>query len=192
MSLDMARTFQDDVHVISIEPQPALSHIIAVSAALNEFSNLKVFDTMVGQSDGEAELYVGPHAIIASARPREKHSTRIARPVVTIDALLQSDQVMAPHVIKMDIEGGELSALLGAKNAISTHKPHIIFESDHQNMKRFGYERKDVLQLLSEYASYKFYFIDLDGSLIRVEASNLNAPYQDILATMRPDAHLGK
>jgi FkbM family methyltransferase len=191
MSIEMARKFQDEVHVFSFEPQPVLSHIIAVSAALNDFSNVKVFETMLGDVDGEAELYVGSHAIHASARPREKHSKRVTRCVVTIDSLVQTAQVMAPHVIKMDIEGGELSALLGAKDVISTHKPHIIFETD-ENMIRFGYERKDILQLLSECAPYEFYFIDKNGSLIPVGPFNLNAPYSDILATIRARTHLAK
>jgi hypothetical protein len=139
---------------------------------------------MLGQVEGEAELFVGSHAIHASAKPREKNSARVARRVFTIDSLVRNNQVPAPDVIKMDIEGGELSALLGAKAVIATHKPHIVFESD-ENMKRFGYERKDVLELLSACAAYEFYFIENNGSLVPVVTSNLNAPYSDILATVR-------
>ena len=115
ISIDIAHAFEDKVHVFSFEPQPKLSHAIAVSAALNGFSNVNVFDVMIGEASGRTNLYIGSHAIHASARPRERHSSSVSRRVVTIDSLVESDQVMVPDLIKMDIEGGEMAALLGGK-----------------------------------------------------------------------------
>jgi len=184
MSIEMAKRFQGRVQVYSFEPQPVLSRAIAISAFVNRFGSLTVYDVMLGEMDGETELFVGSHGIHASARPRENRSRRIARRVVAIDSLMQSGEVMPPNVIKMDIEGGELSALRGARLLISKHKPHIVFEAD-ENMKRFGYEREDVLRFLAACASYNFYFIQQNGALIPLTSSNLNAPYSDILATTR-------
>lgn len=181
MSIEMACRFHDDLHVSAFEPQPALSKNIFISAALNNFRHVNVFDVMLGSADGEAMLYVGSHAIHASAIPRERSSTHVRRQITTIDHLMESGNITAPHVIKMDIEGGELAALSGAQRMISKYKPHIVFESD-DNMIRFGYQRKDVLQQLSEYAPYEFYFIAENCALIPIHSSNIDAPYSDILA----------
>ncbi|HEY3855119.1 MAG TPA: FkbM family methyltransferase [Verrucomicrobiae bacterium] len=186
MSIDIAQRFQGDVHVLAFEPLPALSRIIAISAALNDFRNITAYDIMMGDQNGETNLYVGSHAIHASAKPREQHCVEIVRRVITIDSLVRDEHISPPSLIKMDIEGGELCALSGARETISNHKPDIVFESD-ENMERFGYKRKDLLQLLSECADYEFYFIDNSGALIPVEGSNLSAQYSDILATVQKD-----
>src|SRR5882724_8541385 len=40
MSLEVAKRFGDQVRIFSFEPQPSLAHTLAISARLNNFSNL--------------------------------------------------------------------------------------------------------------------------------------------------------
>jgi FkbM family methyltransferase len=182
MSIEMAKVFEDQVQIISFEPQPSLAHVIALSSKLNRFNNLYVFDSMIGERLGEADLYVGSHSIHASAVARELHSKHLKRTVVTLDFMVDTGCISPPSVIKMDIEGGELSALSGARKTIALYRPHIIFESD-VNMERFGYSRLDVIELIKGIAPYDFFFISgKKCELIKLKEENLSLQYNDILA----------
>ncbi len=182
MSIEIATIFKDQVEIISFEPQPLLAHAIALSSKLNEFNNLYVFDLMLGEKRGEADLYIGSHSIHASAVAREKHSVRIKRPVATVDFMVETGCIPPPNVIKLDIEGGELSALSGARKTIASYRPHIIFESD-ENMERFGYSRKDIMDQIKRMGPYDFFFISgINCEIIEFKEENSSLRYSDILA----------
>ncbi len=65
----------------------------------------------------------------------------------TLDTLL--GDVAAIDLLKLDIEGSELPALLGGGEAIKKIKA-IYFESAERSFTRFGYELKDVVDFLKE------------------------------------------
>ena len=44
---------------------------------------------------------------------------------VSLDELFAQGEIPKPHIIKMDIEGGEHRALLGAKNLLASARPTI-------------------------------------------------------------------
>lgn len=185
MSVEMAKLYEGQVTIISFEPQPLLAHAIAVSSKLNDFDKVYVFDVMVGARQGEADLYIGSHSIHASSVAREKNSKRLKRQVVTVDSMVAAGCIPPPGTVKIDIEGGELSALLGARNTIARHHPCIIFESD-TNMDRFEYSRKDIIELINQIAPYNFFFITgTECSLLRLNNENLSLDYTDILAMPR-------
>lgn len=185
MSIEMAKIFDGQVEIISFEPQPSLAHVIALSSKLNGFDKISVFDVMLGDQPGEADLYVGSHSIHASSVAREKHSKCIKRQVATVDSLVEAGCIPPPDTIKIDIEGGELSALAGAKKTIASHRPSIIFESD-ENMERFGYSRKDIIDSINRMAPYDFFFITgKECKLLEITEEKLSLNYSDILAKPR-------
>jgi len=181
ISLEMANLFQHST-VISFEPQPSLAECIAVSCKLNSLKNINVFDVMVGESWGEADLFIGSHSIHASAVAREEKSNRIKRVVVSVDDLMENKVIPPPDLIKLDIEGGELAALLGAGKTIGRYQPTIIFETD-DNMTRFHYTRQDILDAILEMGTYEFFFLSVENSeLIPLSAENKSLDYSDIVA----------
>jgi FkbM family methyltransferase len=183
MSIEMANIFHDDIAVVAFEPLPALSRSIALSARLNKFQRVMVFDVMVGDREGEAELYVGSHSIHSSAIPREKRSKAIARTVTTIDRMVAAGAIPPPNVIKIDVEGGELAAFKGAEKTIRAYRPHIVFESD-MNMDRFGYTRRELIELLTSFCQYQFFLIpETGGALVPIShAGTRDVEIRDLLA----------
>jgi FkbM family methyltransferase len=71
--------------------------------------------------------------------------------VVTLDSL----EVDAPTLVKMDVEGFELNALIGAKETLtSTKNIHLCIEiHTEETLKNSGfpYSRENILSLLSDY-----------------------------------------
>jgi len=72
---------------------------------------------------------------------------------VSLDHLVFSEGLLAPHLIKMDIEGAEYAALLGATRVLKECRPKFIIEVHSQQLET------DCKQLL-ESAGYKVTIID--------------------------------
>lgn len=185
ISIELERAFDGNLTALAFEPQPELSRIVLLSAKINGYERVRVFEAMLGDHEGTAHLFVGSHTIHASAVARETGSRRIERQLVTLDRFAGQEDLPEPDLIKIDIEGGELSALRGGADLIRRSQPHIVFESD-ENMARFGYTRPDLLAFLASLAEYEFFYIEQNSAkLIPVTDANLDHPHFDILARSR-------
>ena len=87
--------------------------------------------------------------------------------VISLDSLLSSDpDTLAvaglaeppppPGLIKIDIEGAELSALEGMGHTLSTHAPFIVCEYSVDNTANAGYSREEILRFLNHHG-YSMY-----------------------------------
>lgn len=178
MTIEMAQRNRT-ARVIAFEPQTRLARTVALSAAANGFERVSVFDLVIGDSEGEQDLYLTAYSIHASVIPRSDKWMRVRKRRESIDGLVGQGTIPPPDVIKIDIEGGELAAISGAVATIRTHKPHVVFEAD-ENLERFHYTLADVVELLASLTSYRFYRIEGTGSLI--ELTGQNREYGDFLA----------
>ena len=169
-SIEMAHVFADAITVVAVEPQPALSRATALSASLNRFNNIKVFEVMLGEQEGWAELFIGSHATQASAIALEKNSRVLQCRITTIDHMLQSHLIPPPTTIKLDIEGSELAALRGAERTLRKHLPAIIYECEVVNTSRFGYSGKEIIEFLKGVGYDEFKSITEDGTLVPLAA----------------------
>jgi FkbM family methyltransferase len=183
ISIEVASMLDSKGAVIAFEPQPELAGNIANSARLNGFDSVHVFRVMLGDHAGNASLHVGSHSIHASAIARETGSRQLTCTMTTLDDLVDRGTIRPPTVIKIDVEGAELAALSGARRTITKHRPHIIFESD-ENMDRYGYRRKNVLDLLSSLGPYEYAFITATKERIPLNAGNMETrEHADVLAS---------
>lgn len=170
ISIEMAAQ-QRGGRVIAFEPQPDLAENVAISAKLNGFDHLDVYQVMLGDMPGQSALYVGSHSVHASALAREAGSKKLACLMTTLDEMVGAGMIPPPNAIKIDVEGAELTVFKGAEKTIREHRPHIIFESD-ANMDRYGYGRKDILGFLSSCCAYDFFFVTATRERIPVTPAN--------------------
>ena len=166
MSIEMATVFNGRLKCVAFEPQPDLARCVAISAAINGLSdNVTVFELMLGDSPREETLMLTSHSVHASANAIEAGGTALQRQMITIDELVASGDAPPPDVMKLDIEGGELNAMQGARNVIRKNCPHIVFEIN-SCADRFGYTRQDVFNLLLSLGEYEFFEISPDATLL--------------------------
>jgi FkbM family methyltransferase len=114
--------------VIAFEPLPRNVTLLRRHMALNEIHNVDVRDTAVSDTAGSAAFTDG----VGPATGRLDRAGALHVTTVTLDESVYSYGMAPADVIKMDIEGGELRALRGAKRLLADRRP-VVFLSTHGN-----------------------------------------------------------
>ena len=82
-------------------------------------------------------------------------------------------ETVAPALLKIDVEGGELEVMKGALETICRHRPIIVFEHGKPSAAAYGTKPTDVYDLLVTQASLRIYDLDGVGPITRDEFSEL-------------------
>jgi len=186
-----------DSRVFSFEPFPESFHMLEQVA--DNFENSRVFPLAMAEHEGERDFYINTHFHATnSLLPRPASGQRyypeeavledkITVKVDTIDHFSQQENIEQIDVLKMDIQGGELAALHGAKLVLETQSvklvvtevmfvPHYeggaLFDEIHDFLKKCGY---------SLYGMYEQTFAE-NGQLRFADAIFINQKMRDSLA----------
>lgn len=124
--------------VIALEPLPTLANQFLGSIEKNNFKNIEIVRLGAGSETGETEVYVdvtqsGYTSILSHLEDmpnlRKDLTHQLEKHIIKIDTL---DHILKDKeridFIKMDIEGYEYYAFLGALKTLKKHKPKIILE----------------------------------------------------------------
>jgi FkbM family methyltransferase len=150
-------------HVISIEAAPPHVEAIRKNILLNGMTNISLIEVAVADSVGEAMLSL----------PQGDNLGMFTLGAVTGDqsyrvTLRPMDDLLAEHasdsisLIKMDIEGAEYRALLGAAKTLAKHKPSLLIELNEGALRRCGSSTQAVKDLLTE-TGYRGWIIRRNG-----------------------------
>ncbi|MBP8306702.1 MAG: FkbM family methyltransferase [Burkholderiaceae bacterium] len=147
--------------VIAIEPNPGNVALLHQSLLENHLSNVVVYHVAASQADRTLEIRsVQSNGYVAAATEARAGVTYAQG--VRLDTLLAGEPRI--DVIKMDIEGHEMSALLGMTGLLSTHRPVILTEFHPKNLKELGgIEPLTYLEML-ESLGWILAVIEPDGS----------------------------
>ena len=145
-----------DVVIHAFEPS-FRNEFLAAHIRLNSIRNIHLHRCAVGRE--ETDVSFNGYAIIQedSINKSEFKEKGVVRQIA-IDQEIQKGHLPYPDLIKMDIEGAEVEALLGMMETLSKSKPKI-FLSMHSDQLR-----TDCLNLL-ERMGYQFKRIDEEGFL---------------------------
>lgn len=182
-TIEATAAFGGELDVRAFEPQPSLARAAAVSAKMNHFSGVHVYELLLGDKQSEVQFYVPAHGVHASLIAREKPVQIYSRDMTTIDEQVAGRSIPPPDVIKIDVEGAELLVFRGARRTIESAQPYIIFEAD-ANMERFGHTLTDLVDCLRADVPYKFMRIREDGGLQAVDDNSIatSAPVGNLIA----------
>lgn len=123
--------------VLTFEPNPESRERIRQHVALNELHNVAVENIAISNCNGEATFYCQSGDVswnstlveeFAHAEDGENRSINsITVKTETLDDYVQRTG-NKPDVIKIDTEGSEFLALMGAKKTVAEHKPALVVE----------------------------------------------------------------
>ncbi|MCU1308002.1 MAG: methyltransferase FkbM family protein [Acidobacteriaceae bacterium] len=112
----------DSGHVFAFEPLPKNVQYLKRHLHLNKMDNVEVFEIAVSNEVGTSLFRQEDTG--AMGRLQADGDLRVL--TETIDSLLQQNKIAPPDYIKMDIEGAEFKALLGASRCFRMHSPKLL------------------------------------------------------------------
>jgi FkbM family methyltransferase len=149
--------------VVSIEPVKAMLEWQLENLALNGLDNVRTFNMALSDELGWGEMVKAPE------NPQAKwpwnlgmwnlQEGRGLTCVVALDNLLSNYNIKAVSLVKMDIEGFELKALMGARRLLEREHPALFLEAyPEARMREFadflgplGYQGKLIYKNMAEF-----------------------------------------
>ena len=145
-------------NVIAFEPNPFTFEILKLNTS--QYANIAINN--FGLSSSENSLFLSEDKKNLGGSQIYNHKKDIPSSLITRDISLKKlddlniDASNNGVLIKLDVEGHELHALIGSKNFIKRYKPIICFEQ-HKN--DFIDSKSQVIDLLTE-MNYDFYLFN--------------------------------
>jgi len=162
--------------VLSFEPYSQVYQQLIDNIALNGFDNVTTYRLALSDKTGVASIMI-PSGIqpdrsfnegLASLfAHRDGHVMVETVTMNLLDRVLQENPIHRVDVVKLDVEGAELSVLRGAKLTLARHRPAIITEIHEAAFHAAGYGYEEFLGLLGGFG-YEFYLIDDDGETAEI------------------------
>lgn len=159
--------------------EPSLTPLTYLRENAANLPQLHVIEQALSDEDGEITLFEGAgNAMVSSTTVHEHLAHRAAEddvtsrnvPTTTIDSFI-AQKGRVPDLLKIDVEGAELSVLKGAAGTLRDHKPAVVLEvgfADHDDTE---YQSMEFLTRMG----YRHHAIDKGGLLREIKPKELEA-----------------
>jgi len=118
--------------VFSFEPLPIAFEILQTNIKLNNLKNCEAFKIGIGDKCSKLSFYVPNVKSIPSSSSLDKNFYRsteeIKIDVITLDSFIEVNKIKKVDLVKIDVEGMELSVLHGMQNILINFRPIIFCE----------------------------------------------------------------
>ena len=130
-TLWLARAVGPSGQVCAFEPDAVSFGRLRRHVGMNGLDNVRIYRRAVSDFTGELVLIQNEGAGATTSHlpyqgetlPRDN---TVAVQAVTLDALMEGDQLRPPNFMKIDIEGHAAAALRGARGLLSRHRPVLL------------------------------------------------------------------
>lgn len=138
--------------VYAFEPVPANAARIERNALLNQLDNIHVLRLAVSSELGRSELLLAHHAggaVLKGAGVPPDLAGSLFVETASIDALMESQGLRTPDIVKIDVEGAEINVLHGMVNMLLRCRPIMLIEVDDAESKACEIKLLSCLEFLS-------------------------------------------
>jgi len=161
--------------VISFEPVAGLFQNMNDNISLNNIKNILTVNAAVGEINEEKELFVSaPDNLGMSSfhQPANYSGKKERVKVVAIDDWLKISGLPRIDVIKLDIEGSELTALKGMKEVLQKQQPVLIVEVNPETLSMFNLKPSDIYDYL-KHLNFEGFLILENGKLTHLSKGEI-------------------
>jgi len=147
--------------VVAFEPASISHGYCKANIDLNNLRNVDLFQYGLWHEEAVATMHFDRSSVMrASISLDELPTTAGSICCTSLDGLIRRGDMVLPRldVVKMDIEGAELSALQGMKKTIAEFRPRIIVELNRTTLGYFGKTTNEIWDFFCDmsYAIYAF------------------------------------
>lgn len=144
----------------AFEPSPAAFGRLKKNCELNGL-NLRLNNVALADTEGTATLYsfksLGLGFSSLSPLGRTDYSSATVR-LTTLDGYVRENGIKKVDLIKMDVEGAEMSVLAGAEAVLRAEPAPIwLVEMNQHTAEKFGYRPEELLARLQSYRQHKMF-----------------------------------
>jgi FkbM family methyltransferase len=158
--------------VVAFEPSPRERARLLMHLRLNGCANVTVEPVALGESTGEVTLYVVQTGDTGcnSLKPGNVGKTEGVRvPLKRLDDVFANGPKV--DVVKMDVEGAELSVLRGGAEMFRANRPTLLCEIEEARIAPWGYGGHEIIDLVRGWGYDWFYINPANGALEPVVAT---------------------
>lgn len=172
-SVFMSKCLAGSGIVYAIEPYGKNIQLIKKNIEINKVNNISIHQIAIAEASGPTILrvysdYAYNSLLLIDRKKLLREETVEAQ---TLDDFVEKNRITRIDLLKIDIEGFELSAFKGAVETLKKLKPAIIAEIQPLNIKALGIGRQDIIDYLSVFG-YEAFLITNRGLRLANEASS--------------------
>ena len=152
--------------VVAFEPNPEARRQIARHLALNDCENVRVEPIALSDANGHADFFVQTGDVTwNSSLVREFVDPARRTQPIRVETMRLDDFVLkhgvAPTLVKIDVEGGEIAVLHGARQVISQHRPSLVLEFNPKAALAAGTSIEELSSWLRD-LGYRIFVVERD------------------------------
>lgn len=169
--------FKEAKHIFTFEPEENNYKRLVHNLKINSISNVKALRKAVTDKNGRARLYIhkvesGWHSLYV-----KYSSTTEEVQTVSLDSFIERKHLGNIGLIKIDVEGAELSVLKGVEKTLRKFHPAILVEFNRPLAELAGQSLFDIYDLVFR-KNYKAYRL-AKNSLKLVKRSDISKVYNE-------------
>lgn len=184
-TLNFARLTGKKGNVYSFEPDTINHSRAAKNIALNNFSNIRLYNLGLGCQKETANQYNvnetnrGMLRILVN-EPAKENFSKTTIQIDTLDNVASERNFLPAALIKIDVEGYELNVLKGAENILRSQKPVLFIELDDENLKEHGASASELVSFLTDRG---YHVVNAADRSELSNSSDFTSCHIDIIAT---------
>jgi len=152
-----AKLVDGEGRVYAFEPEPTRYRFLLWNIKVNNFTNISAINKAVTNKSGRASFFIrGERSSLSGLQDYER---KIEVETISLDDFFEGREHEI-DLIKMDIEGAEMSALSGMKNILNINRHLVpITEFAPNLLEANGVDPREFIEELLKY-DFKIYIID--------------------------------
>ena len=151
-AVQMGRILKGTGHVYAFEPLSYQCNLLAKNIALNALDNVTIVKSIVSDSSGSRRIYfsgtesTGTSSLIIKSDQYEDVES------ITLDQFCKEKGISEVDLIKIDVEGYELTVLKGMRELLKSGKIKMLFlEIESELLLEAGTSAEEIVKFLKNY-----------------------------------------